>query len=741
VRRPSSDDKARSRPAAAESLRSRALVAVLAAALAASLVPACGADAPPSPFSAGGGGASAASAGGGGASEGAGGDAGDPTLGGPCVDAQQCDDGVACTFDTCDMTVGRCRFTPDDSQCDNGVYCDGIELCKNAFGCVPGVPVTCDDMNACTIDTCDEATHACMHALRDADGDGDPDAHCGGHDCDDSDPTVSSLAPEICSNGKDDNCDGVTDETPCVAPAHDSCLDPLIVDHAGNYALSTVGDVFDYPTSCGVQQAAGASDAVAALVLPAGPPVDVELTVTTTIGHVSVAISGQCGEAATEIACGAPYVSVSNGGIARVRARGIGSASSATTLPIYVTTDTPGAITLDVALLDPAPKATNETCGTAATIDPGVPETVEIVDAAPDLATACAAPTGDLVYEFHLDAAQDVDVYATSIDGTGIPMISLRDAACSDLTDEITCSFATKAHVLRHQLPAGDYLVSVAASAPTYVDLDVEVSPPSAPPADDQCAGAPVIAPNATIDVDVAGHQDDVNTGCLAGAADAAYELDLARASDVLLVERISSGDTASIELTDATCSATSGLACGLGAYSPLRTARHDVPAGSYRVVAESVNAEPVQVTAFVRDAVPPTQVLFADTCAEALAIPSTGGFFQGNTANAHADYPAGCDQSGGAPNGGPEQMLKLVLASRQRVVLDMSGSAYSTLLDVRAGPACPGAEVPLGCTIGYGTTQAYLDLTLDAGTYYLQIDGYAGDEGAWFLDVRVVDP
>ena len=33
------------------------------------------------------------------------------------------------------------------------------------------------------------------------------------------------------------------------------------------------------------------------------------------------------------------------------------------------------------------------------------------------------------------------------------------------------------------------------------------------------------------------------------------------------------------------------------------------------------------------------------------------------------------------------------------------------------------------------------LDMTLDAGTYWVQVDGYAGEQGTWFLDVRVLDP
>src|SRR5690242_14412680 len=69
----------------------------------------------------------------------------DPTLDGPCLDDGQCHDAFDCTFDACDQKLGRCRFTPDDSKCQNGVYCDGVERCDNKLGCSPGVPVGCDD--------------------------------------------------------------------------------------------------------------------------------------------------------------------------------------------------------------------------------------------------------------------------------------------------------------------------------------------------------------------------------------------------------------------------------------------------------------------------------------------------------------------------------------------------------------------------------------------------------------------
>ena len=49
----------------------------------------------------------------------------DPPLAGPCVEDAQCDDGLFCTFDTCDPALARCRNTPDASRCEDKLYCNG----------------------------------------------------------------------------------------------------------------------------------------------------------------------------------------------------------------------------------------------------------------------------------------------------------------------------------------------------------------------------------------------------------------------------------------------------------------------------------------------------------------------------------------------------------------------------------------------------------------------------------------
>jgi hypothetical protein len=296
-------------------------------------------------------------------------------------------------------------------------------------------------------------------------------------------------------------------------------------------------------------------------------------------------------------------------------------------------------------------------------------------------------------------------------------------------------------HLYQKNLAAGTYSIAVSATAPTAFELTVDLAAPTTPAPDQFCSGAPILVPNKTFPIALSTHEDATNLGCLPGAVDAAYELDLAASSDVLLVERIGTNDTGSVGLATPACTPASALLCQASGQTPVRASKRNVPAGQYRVVAESLTAQDVQLTAFVRNAVPPTLVTFANGCSEAFPIPQTGGFFQGNTANATASFPTGCDVGSVQGNGAPDQLLTLTLTSPKRVVFDMEGSGYNTILDVRQGPTCPGTEIVNGCAVGFPPSRSYVDLTLAPGTYFVQVDGYDYDKGPWFLDVRVVDP
>jgi Putative metal-binding motif len=660
------------------------------------------------------------------------------TVGGPCLEDGQCDDGVDCTFDSCDIKVHRCEFLADDARCQDGTFCNGVEICDPVLGCRLGPVKDCNDGHTCTIDSCVEATQGCDHALRDADGDGVPDGHCmPSGDCDDTDPTVYPGHVEVCANRKDDDCDGTPDESDCQKPSHDTCIDPLTIDHTGNYELDTTAASFDYPGSCAPMDPATRRDVVAALVL-AGDPRDIDIVAEAPRGDLALGVGAECGKLATEIACASGANGPGNDRIARVRLRSLAAA----TYPLYVWLDRDDRIVLHVTYGPPTQPPANETCALAEPLQSGKPVTASLPGATRDLTSRCGFASGDLVYSIVVDDTSDIAAYATSLDGYGVPVVSLRRANCSTAEDEIACNAGEQAKAFARALPKGTYDIAVSANAPTDVKLEVDVSPPTQAPADETCVGAPVLTPNHTIDVSLQGHTDDVAEKCGAhGSIDAAYALDLAARSDVLLVLRIAEGDTGNVSLLGASCDLQTNQVCASGATSPVRATLRGVPAGSYRVVAESALGDDIQLTAFVRAAVPPTLVPFGDKCSSPATIAETGGFYQGNTANAAADFTAGCDVTGGGEFGAPDQMLAFHLSSKKRVIFDMQGTAYASILDVRRGDTCPGTEVPQGCSAGYGNSRSYLDLTLEPGKYWVQVDGYGGQSGPWFLDVRVVEP
>jgi len=159
---------------------------------------------------------------------------------------ENCNDGEDCTTDGCDA-AGGCSHTPVADGAECGLrYCNGLEwmspTCQSG-ACSGAVQVQlCDDGNPCTDDACDPAAGcsrvnntdacddqdpctmndvchdgSCSGAPLDGDGDTFVSDACGGADCDDGDSGVNPgvfEGPEgtsICSDGVDNDCDGLTD--------------------------------------------------------------------------------------------------------------------------------------------------------------------------------------------------------------------------------------------------------------------------------------------------------------------------------------------------------------------------------------------------------------------------------------------------------------------------------------------------------------------------------------------------
>ena len=228
----------------------------------------------------------------------------------------------------------------------------------------------------------------------------------------------------------------------------------------------------DYATSCGL--GAGSADVVAAVTLPAGLPVDVEVTAHA-VGAVSVAMAGQCADSATELACGPNHLAAPGRSIARVRARAVGSANQATSYAVYVETGAPESVTLDVAILPSQPPPTNTACATATAMTIGAPVSVDLLDGPANVASACASPVGYLVYKLDIASTTPVSINVASTDGNGTPVVSLRNANCVAPADEITCATSTTDATVQldRTLAGGTYYVAIGATAPTWLTISV----------------------------------------------------------------------------------------------------------------------------------------------------------------------------------------------------------------------------------------------------------------------------
>ncbi len=119
-----------------------------------------------------------------------------------------CDDSNACTNDSCDPITG-CSHVNNKATCSDGDACTTDDFCGNGK-CTPGTPKYCDDGNLCTADLCDKVTGKCVITP------------ISGGDCDDGNPcTLNDLCQNgLCQLGSLKDCD---DAVTCTA---DSC-DPV----------------------------------------------------------------------------------------------------------------------------------------------------------------------------------------------------------------------------------------------------------------------------------------------------------------------------------------------------------------------------------------------------------------------------------------------------------------------------------------------------------------------------------
>jgi len=660
-------------------------------------------------------------------------DAGLPEGTRPCEVDADCDDGIACTVDSC-LPGQYCSNLLDHGYCSDGLICNGVESCDPELGCIAGPRPACDDQNACTLDSCDEESKACVHAPRDSDRDGEVDVHCpGGTDCDDFDPTRGANVPEICGDGLDNDCDDLVDESECGRAVHDTCSDALDVSAGGTFAVTNVGALADYSLSCtgeGVTR-----DLVFTLVLER--PRDVAVVAAGlrddgTDDSASVALQSECGNRDSELQCASGYPSH-----LRVRALPAGRYSLIVAVGSAAST-----VVLDVTLSDPTSAPSNSTCASALDVSAGGSFQGNFVDVPNSATSSCDVDTRDqpdLFYKLMLKRSQDVEVSAVADDGE--LTLALFQGNCQSNAREQRCF--TGPRVLSHfyQLPAGEYMLLVEGPGDREIDfgLDITLSPPTPPPAGDTCAAALPIPLDTTRTVTLTGFQDDIATTC-ASSVDAVLSFTLDEGRDIT-VDVDGHGSSASAVL-QSQCGVIASELLDCRTATPLSTRRRYVPAGTYYLVVSSAAATRLDVRVNAFEAIPTTRVSGNDTCANAVDVPESGGAFEGDTSALKQDYYARC--GGGALSA--DAVYRLVLSERKHVTATVDASFDSVLYRypalVAGQAACPADNEAACDDDGAGASGSQLSEVLDPGIYYYIVDGYGESSvGSYTFAVTVMDP
>jgi hypothetical protein len=129
--------------------------------------------------------------------------------------------------------------------------------------------------------------------------------------------------------------------------------------------------------------------------------------------------------------------------------------------------------------------------------------------------------------------------------------------------------------------------------------------------------------------------------------------------------------------------------------------------------------------------------------CAHAPSI-GEGAPVHGSTIGAGDRFPASCG-TGDALAGAPDRVYKVTLASRRRVQVKLDAPLWQAVVAIRRSCADPTASTRLteaACSAEQRPPVASLDVVLDAGSYFITVDGGApGAEGAFTLSYKTVAP
>jgi hypothetical protein len=319
------------------------------------------------------------------------------------------------------------------------------------------------------------------------------------------------------------------------------------------------------------------------------------------------------------------------------------------------------------------------------------------------------------------------------------PVVHVR-RSCTDEQSEVACGEAGAV--------AGDAVVTGVFDAGTYTvfadahdadsngrySLQVDVaSTAGTGTSGDACGDALPLTGGATVTGDTFSARDDVSGSCGgAGAPDVVYRVEVAKRSR--FTATLQAEEAAHVLVAWRRCGDRSTeVACG-------RDIDDVFAPGTYFVAVDGSSEDTFGRFSLVWSLQDLT--VQAGACAAAPLLVE-GRTVAGSTIGAGDKFAASCaDTAGGAS--GPDRVYKIVVARRARVRIALTASSFDVAVSLRktCADAAGGARAAeLACDADSDSGQpAVIDRTLEAGTYWVVVDGRSPNEqGPFTLEYRMI--
>jgi hypothetical protein len=553
---------------------------------------------------------------------------------------------------------------------------------------------------------------------------------------DDADPTCPNNGVERCLNHPPGPCEDLADGM--------------------GRTVRFAGFRHDHTVSCAGRMTGMGPDAVLPLTIRRTS--DVNITVVPATGDtvvVALTPASRCGDPRAELQCinGSSAI----GGIAVARASSVPPGDYE-----VIVGSVNGSPTQVTAAVTPSlPRAPGDLCPGVTVTPDGAPATMDTRSffTTPDHGTTCGyySSSGlgwvDGVFTFTTTAQRDVTVTVTG-DGDEPVNVELSSVCGSRAFLIPGCDSGNPARRVVHNLPAGTWYAVVdylPMHRPDHVlTATVTTAPPTPPGPASHCPGVP-LAQGATASLEADTLVAGPELACLSNQRVSGFLSFAAPTEPGDVLVNVATSDfrsNAGLALR-APCDGDMTGAC----VGPLDRAASSVwaryrsltPGQTYFIQAATTASGGQLSARWVRvPAATPTPVTGNVTCDTAAQIPPEGGIFTGTTDGSTAVLNPMCATAMTGCVGARGVLYRLDLTERRRVVIRHDAMGFDALLAVNQGDMCPGRSIrdQLACNDDWYSTDSQLDLTLNAGRYWVFAGGCgATQSGPYELDVAIFAP